>query len=344
MTDKPLIYDLSINELEQVIQDWGEPGYRAAQIWTGLYRQLWCNPDDFTTLSKGLRERLKENFTYSYLSPGQMLISKDGWTEKIRLNLHDGRAIETVIMQSRRRNTICISTQVGCAIGCTFCATGQMGFKRNLTQGEIVEQVIYCARTLAAQGRYITNVVAMGMGEPFQNYDATMSAIDCLNHPAGFNLGQRNFTVSTVGIIPGIKRFTTEHSQVNLSVSLHAADDDLRNTLVPVNKKYPLEKLLQECKNYVSETRRRITFEWALIQDTNDTPEQARLLARLLHGILCHINLILLNPTPSYVGKASSQQRAEQFRAVLEHHGIPCTLRFRRGIEIQAGCGQLATK
>jgi 23S rRNA (adenine2503-C2)-methyltransferase len=343
MSDKPLIYDLSLNELEQVIQDWGEPGYRATQIWQGLYRQLWCTPDEFTTLSLGLRERLKDNFTFRHLSPGQTLISKDEKTQKVRLILYDGHAIETVIMQSQRRNTICISTQVGCAMGCTFCATGQMGFKRNLTQGEIVEQVIYCAHVLAAQGRRITNIVTMGMGEPFQNYDATMAAIICLNLPSGFNLGQRNFTISTIGIIPGIKRFMAEHCQVNLSVSLHAADDDLRNTLVPVNKKYPLEKLLQECKNYISETRRRVTFEWALIQNTNDTPEQTRLLAWLLHGMLCHVNLILLNPTPNYIGKASSLQRAAQFRAVLEQHGIPCTLRIRRGVEIEAGCGQLAT-
>jgi 23S rRNA (adenine2503-C2)-methyltransferase len=343
MTDKPLIYDLSINELTKVIQDWSEPGYRAAQIWTGLYRQLWCYPDEFTTLSKGLRERLKANFAFSNLNLGQMLVSKDGWTQKIRLNLQDGYAIETVVMQSQRRNTICISTQVGCAMGCIFCATGQMGFIRNLTQGEIVEQVIYCARELAAQGKRINNIVVMGMGEPFHNYDSTMAVIDCLNHPTGFNLGQRNFTVSTVGIIPGIKHFTAEHRQVNRSVSLHAANDDLRNTLVPVNKKYPLETLFQECYNYVSETRRRITFEWALIQDTNDTPEQAGLLARLLKGLRCHVNLILLNPTPGYTGKASSRQHAEQFRAVLEHYGIPCSLRIRRGVEIEAGCGQLAT-
>jgi 23S rRNA (adenine2503-C2)-methyltransferase len=229
-------------------------------------------------------------------------------------------------------------------MGCVFCATGQMGFRRNLSSGEIVEQVLYYARDLKSRGEQVTNVVVMGMGEPFHNYEATMAAIDRLNHPDGFNLGARRFTVSTVGLIPLILRFANERRQVNLAISLHAADDELRNSMLPVNRKYPLVDLIESCREYVRKTHRRVTFEWALIQEVNDSPEQARKLAQLVHGLLCHVNIIPLNPTQGYAGKATTRERALAFEEELERHGIPCTIRVRRGIDIQAGCGQLATK
>ncbi len=293
---------------------------------------------------------LADKFTFHHLTPKQSLKSHEGETQKTLFSLPDGQGIETVLMQYRERRTLCISTQAGCAMGCVFCATGQMGYRRNLTSGEIVEQVLYFARRLSAINEKVTNVVVMGMGEPFHNYDGTLAAIDRLNDPEGFALGARRFTISTVGLIPGIKQFTKEHRQVNLAISLHAAEDDLRSSLLPIDRKYPLNDLIETCVEYVEATRRRITFEWALIQGVNDGVDQAKKLAFLLrplvqNGIaLCHVNVIPLNPTRRYNGKATTHTQAEAFRQTLESYGIPCTIRIRRGIEIQAGCGQLAAE
>lgn len=341
-TQVPLIYDLDLGELADLIKEWGEPEYRAQQIWQGLYQKLWTQPEEFTSIPKALRQRLAEHFKFSALTPEKILASKDGETIKTLFRLEDQHAIEAVWMGYNKRNTLCISTQAGCAMGCVFCATGQMGFQRNLSSGEIVEQVIYYARQLLGQNKKVTNVVLMGMGEPFHNYDATMEAIDRLNHPAGFSMGARRFTISTVGLVPAIRRFTTEQRQVNLAISLHATEDHLRSSILPVNKRYPISELLQACHEYVKQTRRRITFEWALIQDVNDSIEQARDLAHLLHGLLCHVNVIPLNPTHQYNGKATTRQRALAFCKELESLGIPSSIRLRRGIDIQAGCGQLA--
>ena len=347
-----LIFDLDLPELESLLLSWSQPAYRAGQVWAGLYRQLWEQPGQFTSLPGDLRQRLAEAFglpagsptTFSHLTPLTVLQSSDGETTKTLLGLPDGQNIEAVLMRYARRRTLCISTQAGCAMGCTFCATGQMGFRRHLTSGEIVEQVLHYARQLAAQGEQVTNIVLMGMGEPFHNYEATMAAIDRLNHPQGYNFGERRFTISTVGLVPLIERFTAEHRQVNLAVSLHAADDTLRSSMLPVNRKYPLEALLAACRLYVKSTRRRITFEWALIRDVNDNLDQARRLAQRLKGLLCHVNIIPLNPTRQYPGQATTRQRALEFQAELERHGIPCTIRLRRGVDIQAGCGQLASQ
>jgi len=245
-------------------------------------------------------------------------------------------------MQYRKRRTLCISTQSGCAMGCKFCATGQMGFLRNLETGEIVEQVLYYARQLKTRGERVTNVVFMGMGEPFHNYNNVMDAIDRLNDPDGMNLGARRFTISTVGLVPGILRFAKEERQVNLAVSLHAADDNLRSSLMPVNKKYPIGELMAAIHDYIDTTKRRVTFEWALIQGVNDTPEQAKKLTALMKGTMAHINLIPLNPTVEFNGKATTKKQGQEFQEILENAGIPSTIRLRRGIDIQAGCGQLA--
>lgn len=353
------IYDLDFHDLEMLLQNWGEPSYRVQQIWQGLYKQFYEYPDQLTNLPGTLRQNLKEQFgrvlenkqvTFSSLDPTVTQDSSDMATRKVLFNLADHHLIETVLMKYDQRRTLCISTQSGCAMGCVFCATGQMGFFRHLTSGEIIEQVLYFSRQLLQQQEHVTNIVLMGMGEPFHNYDATMDAIDRMNHPAGMNLGSRRFTISTVGLIPVIQRFSREKRQVNLAVSLHAADDDLRSSMLPINKRYPIEDLMQACREYVNLTHRRITFEWALIEEVNDTPEQARKLAGLLKGltvdgtILCHVNAIPLNPTQNYSGKATGKIRAKAFKDELEKFGIACTIRLRRGIDIQAGCGQLAGK
>jgi 23S rRNA (adenine2503-C2)-methyltransferase len=229
-------------------------------------------------------------------------------------------------------------------MNCSFCATGQMGFTRNLTAGEIVEQVLYFARQLAKEDLRVTNIVFMGMGEPFHNYDAVMKAIRILNDEKGFKLGARRFTVSTVGLIPGIKRFTAENSQVNLAISLHSTDETRRSSIMPVNNRYPISDLVQACREYFDATGRRVTFEWALIDGVNDTIQEAEALADLLEGLTCHVNVIPLNPTGGYSGKKSTKENVEAFKNTLESRGIACTVRIRRGIDIQAGCGQLASK
>ena len=344
-----LIYDLDLDMLKETLAGWGEPGYRVAQIWKGLYQHLWSEPEQFTTLSLGLREKLSQEYSFSHLNPEKFLRAGDGLTEKTLFRLPDGGAIESVLMHYPFRNrpdrhTICISTQVGCAMGCTFCATGQMGFQRHLSKGEIIEQVVYYARQLAEQEQSLTNVVVMGMGEPFHNYEATLGAIRSLNHPEGMKMGARHFTISTVGLVPEIRRFAKEDLQINLAISLHAADDALRSSMLPINDKYPIRELLNACREYVEATNRRITFEWALVRSVNDTPEQAQKLAHLLRGMLAHVNVIPLNPTKKFPGEATSEKRAKAFQAILEKDGVPCNIRLRRGIDIQAGCGQLASK
>ncbi len=335
------IFGLSLPELIDLMKEWNEPDFRARQIWQGLYRNFWHSPLEFTNLPARLRDKLNESIQFDILKPLTVLWSSDKRTVKTLFSLHDGRAIEAVLMRYDKRNTLCISTQVGCAMGCVFCATGQMGFKRHLSSGEIVAQVMYYARQLQGQGESVTNVVIMGMGEPFHNYANTMAAIDLLNDPDGYNLGARRFTISTVGLIPAIKRFTSEKRQINLAISLHASENSLRSSMLPVNKRYPLDELFEVCRDYIAVTGRRITFEWALVNGTNDTPAQAHLLAGKLKGMLCHVNAVPLNPTKGFSGQATTRERADKFKEILNYNGIPCTIRLRRGIDIQAGCGQL---
>ena len=341
---KPLVYDFDLKALQELLAAWGEPAFRAKQIWQGIYKNLWNTPAQFSNLPAALRARLAEELSFSALTPAKVLQSSDGETVKTLFSLPDGQSIEAVLMMYDERRTLCISSQAGCAMGCVFCATGQMGFKRHLSSGEIVEQVLYYARKLKEQGEPVTNVVVMGMGEPFHNYENTLAAIDRLNHPDGLNLGARRFTISTVGLVPMIRRFAAEERQTNLAISLHAADDEMRSGLLPVNRKYPIADLIAACREYVEKTGRRVTFEWALIRDVNDTPEVAAKLAALLKGLLCHVNVIPLNPTRKYPGQATTRERAAAFCALLEKSGIPATVRIRRGIDIQAGCGQLAAE
>lgn len=370
-----LIYDLDLPALMELLKSWDEPAYRAKQIWQGLYQHLYNSPEQFTNLSKSLRERMMSEFSFSPFKVRTYLDSSDGFTRKTLFELPDGYLIEAVLMRygdpaddpdemvsirrrsssprghvetppptrpSKKRNTLCISTQAGCAMGCVFCATGQMGFKRNLSSGEIVAQIMYYAQMLKAADEVVSNVVFMGMGEPFHNYDNVMSAIDRLNDPDGFKFGARRFTISTVGLVPQIRRFADEGRQVNLAISLHAATDAERLAIMPVNKKYNIEEVIEACKYYIEKTHRRVTFEWALISGVNDSPEVARQLAARLKGMLVHVNAIPLNPTKGYDGSATNRQRAAVFKETMEQAGVGCTIRMRRGVDIQAGCGQLA--
>lgn len=344
ITDRPLIYDLDPSELQRLLESWGEKPYRATQIWQGLYKNLWQSPDEFTMVPLEIRQLLSKHLIFDVLTPIKTISTADLCTKKNLFRLHDNQAIETVFMSYRKRNTVCISTQVGCAMGCTFCATGQMGFRRNLSRGEIIAQVLYFASQLSKTSEKLTNVVVMGMGEPFHNFEATIAAIDRLKENDGFNFGERRFTISTVGLVPMIRKFADEKRQINLAISLHAADNKLRTSLLPINKKYPIEVLIDACRDYIKLTNRRITFEWALINKVNDTQEQAHMLASLIKGLLCHVNLIPLNPTEQFSGSGSTMERAKIFKSIIEAAGIQCTIRLRRGIDIQAGCGQLMSE
>ncbi|NKQ34337.1 MAG: 23S rRNA (adenine(2503)-C(2))-methyltransferase RlmN [Chloroflexi bacterium] len=338
---KTNLYDLTFTELTAFVAELGQPAYRAKQIWQWLYRQYAADFAGMTNLPQPLREKLAANAT---LNIGPIIaeqLSSDDQTKKVLFQLADGQQIETVLMRYEKRRTLCISTQAGCAMGCVFCATGQMGFFRHLSVAEIVAQVMHFARELAAEGEHVTNIVLMGMGEPLHNYENTLTAVDRLTDPAGFNLGARKITISTVGLVPAIRRYADEQRQTPLAVSLHAATDAERDKLIPVNRKWPIADIIDACHYYVEKTGRRITFEWALIAHENDTIEQAQALGRLLQGMLCHVNLIPLNPTQQYGGRPSSRARVDAFQQELTRYGISSTVRVRRGIDIQAGCGQL---
>lgn len=338
------LYDLNFDQLQDLLREFNQPGFRSKQIWQGMYQNLWTDLDDFSNLPISLRDQIANQYRLGGLTLAKELTSTDGQTIKYLYRLEDGSAIETVLMSYHDRNTVCISSQVGCAMGCKFCATGDMGFIRNLTSGEIVEQVIKSAALVLADGSRLTNVVFMGMGEPFHNYQAVQEAIAVLNDPDGFGMGMRRFTISTVGIIPGIQELAKDRSQTNLAISLHAADDQLRSKIVPVNSKFNISALMAACDEYLEMTKRRITIEWALIDGVNDSIKQAHKLTDLIRGKLFHVNLIQLNPVEHYSGKPSQDESARKFQKIIEAAGIPCTIRLRRGIDIQAGCGQLASK
>lgn len=341
MTKKINLYDLDLAQLTQFVTNLGQPKFRARQIWQWLYQHYATYFSAMHNLPKSLRETLAEQAHIAPIKIVSNQYSSDGQTEKILSQLPDGQYIETVLMRYDRRNTLCISTQAGCAMGCVFCATGQMGFFRNLTVGEIVTPVLHFARQLAAEEKHVTNVVMMGMGEPLHNYENTLLAVDRLTDKEGFNLGARKITISTVGLVPAIRRYAEEGRQTPLAVSLHAATNTERNKLIPINKRWPIAELLDTCRYYIVKTGRRITFEWALIAGKNDTVEQAQALGRLIQGMLCHVNLIPLNPTKGYGGKPSSREQVDKFQEVLAQYGVSSTVRVRRGIDIQAGCGQL---
>jgi len=343
MNDRgPTRYDLDrtgiVALLERVAPD--QPRYRADQLWDGLHRRL-LGPDELTELPRALRAALAGHPAMALaLEPEGEWVADGGETRKWVWRLADGGRIESVLMHARGRSTVCVSTQAGCAMACGFCATGQAGFDRHLRVGEIVEQVARAAKVSADDGRRLSHVVFMGMGEPLANYDATWAAVRSIHD--GLGLSARHLTISTVGIAPGIRRLATEALPVNLAVSLHAADDGLRDELVPVNRRYPLAELAAACREYVRATGRRLSFEWALISGVNDRPDDAVRLAAFALALGAHVNLIPLNPTPGYPVVGSSPAAVRSFRDALRSRGVNVTVRRTRGREIAAACGQLA--
>jgi 23S rRNA (adenine2503-C2)-methyltransferase len=359
------LHDLSRAELAALLVELGEPRYRADQLWSWLYRHWTDRPADMSNIPARLRDRLEERFPSPALRLASRSDSEDGLATKLLFRLTDGHMIETVLMHyvdaadevhagettaarlpgaSTGRHTICISTQAGCAMGCVFCATGQMGLVRDLSRGECVAQVAWCARALAESGQRISNVVFMGMGEPLANWCASWGTVETLADGVGARISPRRRTVSTVGLVPGIRRLSAAGLPVRLAVSLHAPDDSLRSALVPINDLYPLADVIASCREYQARGGRRLTFEYVLIADVNDRPEQARALARLLRGLRAHVNLIPLNPTAGTSLRPSRTETADKFARALTDAGVGATLRSRRGIEIQAGCGQLRSR
>ncbi|MET0729147.1 MAG: 23S rRNA (adenine(2503)-C(2))-methyltransferase RlmN [Acidimicrobiales bacterium] len=309
------------------------------QVWSGLYEHLSA-PDELTNLPKALRAELAERLPLA-LDVVAESTSDGGETVKWLFALADGTRVETVLMHYDDRSTVCVSSQAGCAMGCTFCATGQAGFDRQLTSGEIVEQVVRASRRARDDGRRLSNVVFMGMGEPLANYDPTWASVERMHGDLG--LSARHLTVSTVGIVPGIRRLATEALPVNLAVSLHAADDGLRDELVPVNRRYPLSTLMDACAGYLLAKGRRLSFEWALIDGVNDRYRDADLLVERSRSLplAAHVNLIPLNPTPGYAVRGTPMGRVRAFRDRLREGGVNATIRQTRGTEIDAACGQL---
>ncbi len=386
---KPSVYDLSPDKLTALLAEWGEPAYRAKQVLHWLYKELASDFSQMSNLPLHLRERLAGTLTIGSIEVIAQKVSSDGSTRKVLLRLRDGNTVEAVLMLYYDRAPVCVSSQVGCAMGCTFCATGQMGFTRNLASGEILEQVLffnrwlrehphrplapsqrrtrYTGRAAGDKGRRppasmdadawhvpdgasssgpteiasVTNIVFMGMGEPLVNYNNLWSAIRTLNSPQAVGLGARRMTVSTVGIAPQIRRMSHEDLAVNLAVSLHAPNDELRSSFMPMNSRYPIADLLSACHDYVEATHRRITFEYVLINGVNDGLNLAHELAGLLKGMLCHVNLIPLNPVPGTGMRATPRERVFAFQKILEDAGISTTVRIERGVDIAAACGQL---
>ncbi|MEX2293143.1 MAG: 23S rRNA (adenine(2503)-C(2))-methyltransferase RlmN [Acidimicrobiales bacterium] len=336
-TPTPTRYGIERDDLTTLLD--GEPRYRVDQVWSGLYEHL-ANPVELTSLPKGLRRTLDDLLPLA-LEVVTESTSDGGETVKWLWSLDDGTRIETVLMHYDDRSTVCVSSQAGCAMGCTFCATGQAGFDRQLTSGEILEQVVRAARRSRDDGRRLSNVVFMGMGEPLANYDPTWRAVERIHGDLG--LSARHLTVSTVGVVPGIRRLATESLPVNLAVSLHAADDELRDDLVPLNRRYPLSMLMDACAGYLQAKGRRLSFEWALIDGVNDRDRDADLLIERSRSLPlpAHVNLIPLNPTPGYGVQGTRKQRVRAFRDRLREGGVNATIRQTRGTEIDAACGQL---
>lgn len=330
-------------ELRSWFLDHGEQAFRADQVFHWLYQKKILDFDDMRNVSKPLKAKLKEHFIISQLERCQVLRSEDG-SIKYAFGLGDGHKVESVLMPHHDHNTICVSSQVGCAMGCDFCMTGKMGFIRNLTPGEIVSQILEAWKDLPEEEEGIRNVVFMGMGEPFHNYDNVIKTLDVLTKDVGFNYSHRRITVSTVGLLPQIQKFGQEQVKANLAVSLNGPTDDIRTRLMPVNKVYNLQKLVNTCKEYPLESRKRITFEYILMDGLTDSIQDAKQLIRLLHGLKFKINLIPYNETPGSVYKRPTTENVTRFQKYLHEHGVTATLRISKGQDIQGACGQLITQ
>lgn len=334
------IKDYNFEQLKQEMIQIGEKPFRAEQIFKWIYQEKVKTFDEMTNISLDLRKKLKEKYTLCNYNILKKQESKDG-TIKYLFDVLDGNAIETVLMRYHHGNSICVSSQIGCKMGCEFCASTGIQFIRSLTSGEIVEQIIAVEQDT---GEKISNVVFMGIGEPFDNYNNVVNAIKTINHPKGLNIGARHISISTSGIIPKIYQLAEENIQCTLSISLHATDNEKRSSMMPVNNTYPIEELIKACKEYINKTNRRISFEYALAKDNNDNLEDAKKLVNLLKGMLCHVNLIPINKIENGKYDKSSNENIMRFRDYLNDHGIVATIRRELGSDIDAACGQLRRK
>ena len=352
---RPGLSGLALGDLEKWLAAEGQPAFRAKQIRDAVWRQNAMTADELKPLPGPLRARIDEAFRLDTIAADDVKVGDGGTTEKALHLLADGALIESVLMHypargfagpgrplHRERNTLCISSQAGCAVGCPFCATGELGFGRDLETAEIVDQVRHAAKRLARHGRHITNVVFMGMGEPLLNLDRVLESVAILSDPRKFALGARHVVVSTSGVVPGIRRLTALGPQFTLAVSLHAARDPLRDVLVPLNRRWPVAEVVAAARDHARVTGRRVSYEYVMISGVNDTDADADALARLLRGDLAHVNLIPMNPVAHTPWKASAPERVAQFAALVRHRGIGVTIRANRGQDAGAACGQLA--
>ena len=334
------IKDYNLEELKKEMIELGEKPFRAEQIFKWIHQEKVKTFEEMTNLSLELRKKLEENYTMCNYKILKKQESKDG-TIKYLFDVLDGNAIETVLMRYHHGNSICVSSQIGCKMGCKFCASTGINFIRSLTSGEIVEQIIAVEQDT---GEKISNVVFMGIGEPFDNYDNVVNAIRIINNPKGLNIGARHISISTSGIVPKIYQLAEENIQCTLSISLHATSNEKRSSMMPVNNAYPLEELMKACKEYIKKTNKRISFEYALAKDNNDNLQDAKELVKLLKGMLCHVNLIPINKIENGKFDKSSNENIMKFRDYLNDHGIVATIRRELGSDIDAACGQLRRK
>jgi len=338
--EKQFIHGIYLSELQEWVVQAGEKKFRAKQIWQWLYEHQVRDWDEMKNLPQSLRDKLADAFIFHALEKVEVQESSTG-TRKILSRLVDGELIEEVLIPAADRRTVCVSSQVGCMFGCAFCASGQLGVKRNLKAGEIVGELLSAQREY---GDRVTNLVFMGIGEPFDNYDEVMRAVRIMNDPDGFCLGARRITISTCGVVPGIQRLEEEGLQVELSVSLHAPTNAVRDTLMPVNVSWSLDELMETCREYTKRTKRIITFEYTMIRDVNDTNQDCTDLIGLLTQFPCRVNLIPLSEIEEYEGKTSRRETVEYFIQRLERAGINTTVRWSKGVDVNAACGQLRSK
>ena len=334
------IKDYSLDELKEELKEIGEKPFRAEQIYKWIYETRVSDFEEMTNLSLELREKLKQIYEIKEFKILKKQVASDG-TRKYLFDVLDGNAIETVLMEYHHGYSICVSSQIGCKMGCKFCASTGIPFVRNLTSGEIVEQIMAVEREANVK---ISNIVFMGIGEPLDNYDNVVKAIRIINHPNGLNIGARHISISTSGLVPKIYQLAEENIQCTLSISLHATTNEQRNQMMPVNRTYPVEQLLQACRDYIEKTHRRISFEYALAKENNDNLEDAKRLVNLLKGMLCHVNLIPINKIENGAYTKSSNENIMKFRDYLNEHGIVATIRRELGSDIDAACGQLRRK
>ncbi|PAQ13234.1 23S rRNA (adenine(2503)-C(2))-methyltransferase RlmN [Bacillaceae bacterium SAOS 7] len=339
----PSIYSLQLADLKDWLKEQKEQAFRAEQIFDWLYKKRVATFEDMSNLSLALREKLAAHFTITTLKTLVQQESADG-TIKFLFELHDGYSIETVLMRHEYGNSVCVTTQVGCRIGCTFCASTLGGLKRHLEAGEIVAQVVKVQQALDESEERVSSVVIMGIGEPFDNYDQMLAFLKIINHDKGLHIGARHITVSTSGIIPKIYKFADENMQINFAISLHAANNELRTKLMPINKAYKLADLMEAVRYYVNKTGRRVSFEYGLFGGENDSVEHAEELARLIKGIKCHVNLIPVNYVPERDYVRTPKNQIFEFEKTLKKHGVNVTIRREHGHDIDAACGQLRAK